>query len=612
MPQRPVLLLGVGRDVPPQSRWVLQGLGPIREAPADRSISGGALSEADLIVLPESALARDPDLVPWLADRSEAFFMLLRKSRDPILAAEQHFDDVALIDSPEDVRARAELLLSLHAAWRRAADLGITAEDLRADLSRYGIDPGLVSERGLVPPGRVDLTQMVDVGGVIRQQMVICELMGTSYGTYLPCSKPRGLPDQSGEESPPMGALSPYCAYLSGRGNECLASEYRIARTAFHTGKPTLQTCSGGIRLFAVPVCLTFLGLSWPLYAATVAVDSSPGDEELVTAARVYDANAEVLRQLADESLHWILSPDRVHGIRATLTNLGETISREASHRYGTAYQLYHRSITEHEMRRSRRLLAESHRTLETTNHRLHLKNEEIYEVTHAITHDLKKPLVSLRAMMSLMRSGKLGVLPETQQEAVETAYEATDYMETLIADILEAARLETGRKLLDIKDVELKPILERIEKRFRYVLDEQAIELAYENLPDAILCDGGAIEKVFMNLIGNSIAYIGEGERRIVVRGAKIDGAVRITVADTGIGIPEDSRDRVFEKFQRGGNVHGTRGTGLGLGIVKGIVEAHGGSVELKSEVGRGTSVSFTVPHGSPVELESAGPRGV
>ncbi len=272
-------------------------------------------------------------------------------------------------------------------------------------------------------------------------------------------------------------------------------------------------------------------------------------------------------------------------------------MSREVSHKYGTAYQVFHRALDECEINLSRELLTRSHKALESTNRSLKLKNEEIFEVTQAITHDLRKPLASLKAMISLLGKGGLGALTAPQQEAVDTASEANDYMMNLVGDLLEAARLETGRKLMDLQETLLRPLVARVRRRFRYQVEESAIGIEVENLPETAWCDEAALEKVFMNLIGNAIAYIGDNKKVIRI-GGSVDGEfVHVTVADTGIGIPESSLPRVFEKFHRGENAAGTRGTGLGLGIVKAIVEAHGGEISVESLVGKGTTVSFTLP---------------
>lgn len=598
-----ILCIGGGNDLHAESRLALREFGPVREIPGGRELTRTDLEAADLVIVTAAAHAHDRELGHWLRDRTDAALLLMCASETTGAYAERGFDDWAVENSVADVRARSALLLAFRAAWRRGRELSLDGDSLRIELTRFGIDPALVDERGLLHPGRVAIEHLVDVAAANAQQMAVCRLMGTSYGTFLNLDVPQGLPCGDGEESAPMGALSPYCAYLAGRGDHCRNSEFAAAREALLTGKPVETECAGGLRLFAVPVILSFGGLTWPLYAATVAVSGTAEPEAVERAARENSANPVILTHLMNESRFWVLNPDKVDGIRTTLSNLAETVSREVSHKFGTAYQVFHRALDECEINLSRELLTKSHQALETTNRSLKLKNEEIFEVTQAITHDLRKPLASLKAMISLLGKGGLGALTPPQQEAVDTASEANDYMMNLVGDLLEAARLETGRKLMDMQETLLRPLVARVRRRFRYQVEESGIRIEVEDLPESAWCDEAALEKVFMNLIGNSIAYIGESERTIRV-GGTVDGeSVQIVVTDTGIGIPKNSLPRVFEKFHRGENAAGTRGTGLGLGIVKAIIEAHGGTVTVESEVGVGTTVSFNLPLRNPAK---------
>ncbi|MHC4471653.1 MAG: sensor histidine kinase [Planctomycetota bacterium] len=522
--------------------------------------------------------------------------LLLRETAEKIPRSLGDFDDAALVDDEQDIRRRASLLLSFGEVWTRALELGITCEDLEAELARYGLDRRLVGPRGLSPPGRITLATVVDVEMVTRQQMAICRLMGTAHGTFRHGAEPHGLAGESGEEAR-TAALSPFCAYLSAQGRRCLDSEFDAAREALITQAPVERVCKGGIPLYSVPVCLTFKGLAYPLYAATVAVGGVPGDERTARVASEYAVSPEILGQMAIESRFWVLNQDKAEEIKRTIANLAESTSRETSHKYATAYQLFLGLLKEREVRRSERLLAESHEELFETNRRLKLKNEEIYDLTQAITHDLKKPLSSMKASLGLLRGGRLGDLGEQQMLAVETGYEASGYMQSLVEDLLESARLDTGRKLMELQENPLLPLLEKIRRRLKYQLQEKEVELEFEDLPESVYADESSLEKVFMNLIGNAVNYIGEGEKEITVRAELLEDHVRLTVEDTGLGIPEDSLPYVFEKFRRGQNVAGIQGTGLGLAIVDGIVRAHGGTVTIESEVGVGTTVSLTLP---------------
>jgi len=490
-----------------------------------------------------------------------------------------------------------DLLLGFTRFWRRAVELDVSPEDLRSEFAKYDLEPGLVGKHGLLPPGRVALGDLVDVQAVNDQQMSICLLMGTAYGTFLHAGRPKGLPSPDGEDASPTGALSPYCAYLSAQGGRCLRSEYTVARQALLSGQSLESTCAGRVLIYTVPVVLAFSSLAYPLYASSVAVGGVASPQDIEEVADEYGVSAEILGQMAEESRFWVLNEDKVDEIKGTISTLAGTISREVSHKYTTAYQLCRGLLTECEIRQSEALLAESHRQLTESNRQLEAKNEEVYNLTNAITHDLRKPLATLKATIGMVHGGRLGEVPEKMVEAIDASHEATNYMKELIDDLLEAARLDTGRTMLEFRDTDLGPLIERIRKRFRILMGESGVEFVVGDLPPAVTADESAIEKVLMNLIGNSLSYIGDGEKRITVSGGSDGDMAWLSVADTGMGIPEGSRDEIFEKFQRGANVSGIHGTGLGLAIVKGIVEAHGGEVSLESEEGEGTTMSFTLP---------------
>ncbi len=603
MTDRPQIFLCVDPDLlDGESRALFARHGIVREAGAGRHPDPEAVGLGDIVVVGEEAAASDPGSPARLREETGASLLLLRRDPEGIPEGLGVYDEVGLAGDLEDLDARLRLLLNFRSCWRRAGDLGLEPEDLRRELSLFDLDPGLVEPRGLSTPCRVSIQHLVDVEAVTRQQMSICRLMGTAYATFLYAPRPEGLPGPDGGVLSPTGVLSPYCAYLSSHGQGCLDSEFACSKRTFFDLKPVEGTCAGGIRLFSVPICLSFGGITYPLCATTVAVGEVPKREVVEKIARAFEVHPEILGQMGEESRFWILNPDKADEIQATIANLAETVSREVSHKFGTAFQLFRGLLTDREIRRSEKLLAESHRALEASNRKLKLKNEEIYEVTHAITHDLRKPLSGLKSAITMLRKGYLGELDEKQFVAVDTAHEATNYMQALVDDLLEAARLETGRKLMEVEEVELAPLLERIRKRLLYQLEEKGIDLVFRNLPETLVCDGAAIEKVLMNLIGNSVSYIGDGEKRITVSGETRGGMVRITVEDTGMGIPEDAIPLMFEKFQRGRNVAGIRGTGLGLAIVKGIVEAHGGKVEVESELGRGTRMTIAIPLREPV----------
>jgi PAS domain S-box-containing protein len=234
---------------------------------------------------------------------------------------------------------------------------------------------------------------------------------------------------------------------------------------------------------------------------------------------------------------------------------------------------------------------------LKQVQRRLEEKNKAIMDFSNMITHDLRNPLAGMKATLDMLQ-----VTPALQSDtdALETVgigLEAARYMESLLSDLLDVARMESGTKTLDLQRVRLRDIVDRVLVPLRLRAREKgiAIGVALENAE--IVADPGEIVKVFMNLIGNAISYIGErADPCITIGMTGQKGVPTFFVKDNGIGIPVEDRATIFERFKRGSNVRTTRGTGLGLAIVKGIVEAHGGTVRAESAVGEGTTFLFTL----------------
>ncbi|MCU0726960.1 MAG: HAMP domain-containing histidine kinase [Planctomycetes bacterium] len=560
-----IVVVAAGELTSPQLTETLAGAGGARTvAPEDfRDL------EPRLVVFLPNAYRVAPELASEIGKRTCASLLLASTGPAP-----EPFDDACGPgDAAEAVRAKVKLLLEFGALRRDAAALGLATEALAAELAEYGCRPGLVGNRWLVAPGRISLDDLADPEVVVHRHETVCRLMGTAFGLFRATPEPRDL-----EGTPaPLATLAPYCALLASRQTGvCLRFEHEAARDAMSRGMAVECLCPGGIRLLSVPVPLEFGGLSWPLFAANLAVSRPPTGEEIPEIASRFHLDPQTLAQIAEETRFWVLDDDKVEIIRQALTTLAGSLSREVSGRYATAFQVFRRALSE------RRLTA---------------KNEEIHEVTHSITHDLRKPLTSLSAMLGLLANERIGSLGDLQREAVETAREATRYMDELVDDLLQSARLDTGRLELAIGPVPLPALVEKVYRRFRHEIEERRIDFTIDPLPATADADSRALEKVLMNLVGNSVAYIGDGERRIMLRGETGDGEVRLTVEDTGIGFPPGFLETPLRKFRRGSNVGSIRGTGLGLSIVQGLVRAHGGRLEIRSGPKRGSTITVTFP---------------
>ncbi len=228
----------------------------------------------------------------------------------------------------------------------------------------------------------------------------------------------------------------------------------------------------------------------------------------------------------------------------------------------------------------------------------LERKVNELVDVAQQTVHDLNRPLSAIRLMLSTLEKGYLGELATPVQQAVQNGLMAVHQMERLVRDLLDSSRLDHDGMHLEFADCDLTLLLGDVLRSLRYEIDERGVHVQVEPVP-VIRADAWAMTKVFMNLLGNAIAY-GPNDTTPVIRiwVEDGDGEWRVCVRDNGIGIPEQDRPRLFRRFERGSNTGGISGTGLGLHIVKELIQGHGGRVSFESTIGSGTTFVLHMPH--------------
>jgi signal transduction histidine kinase len=216
-------------------------------------------------------------------------------------------------------------------------------------------------------------------------------------------------------------------------------------------------------------------------------------------------------------------------------------------------------------------------------------------EVLATVSHDLKNPLNAIRLSAVTLRRRTAG--EEKAGELVDRIDRAAERMKHLIENLLDAAKIEAGRFQAARQPEDVAALVDSAVDMFRVIAAEKSIRLAARapSFPVAVLCERDLILRVFANLIGNAIKFSPEGSAISVVAQEGTDQA-QFSVADAGPGIPAEYLSRVFDRYwqQKGAD---RRGSGLGLYIAKGIVEAHGGRIWIDSAQGRGTTVHFTLP---------------
>ena len=215
------------------------------------------------------------------------------------------------------------------------------------------------------------------------------------------------------------------------------------------------------------------------------------------------------------------------------------------------------------------------------------------------VSHDLKSPLTSIRMMTEMLHHNRVGT--EERKSAYYSAMlEESEHLSHLIDNILDFSRIEDDRKKYDFTDLDLDGLLVKFLESTRERLKEQGFDIRYDNLDKVPLIRGDrdAILQVFYNLIDNAIKFSGTS-RVIDVNLSPRDNEIVFCVKDYGIGISMKDQERIFDRFYRGDKPQklGIKGSGIGLTIVKQIVEAHGGTIDIESEVGNGSRVTVRLP---------------
>ena len=229
-------------------------------------------------------------------------------------------------------------------------------------------------------------------------------------------------------------------------------------------------------------------------------------------------------------------------------------------------------------------------------------------EFSTMISHELKTPLTPIKFNTEmLLESGILGTLNQDQLDAVKEIEINSTRLENLITDILYAQKLDMGRMVFDITKFNPGDLIEHIAKNLLPIIQEKGIELEIKNsFAGNIFSDENRIQQVMENLIKNSIDFVPEEGGKILIETQNSHDFVTFSVKDNGIGIPKDKKSFLFNKFYQVDTTYTRKhgGTGLGLVICKGFVEALGGEIWFESEEGKGTTFFFTIPNKQEIEV--------
>ena len=242
-------------------------------------------------------------------------------------------------------------------------------------------------------------------------------------------------------------------------------------------------------------------------------------------------------------------------------------------------------------------------REIEDKSRQIEAANRHKSEFLANMSHELRTPLNAIIGFSEVLGERMFGELNEKQAEYTDDILSSGRHLLSLINEILDLSKVEAGRMELELATFDLPLAIDNARTFVRERATKHGINLDVtvdERLGDFV-GDERKIKQVLLNLLSNAVKFTPEGGR-IGISARQADGSVEISVSDTGIGIAPEDQPKIFEEFRQVGSdyAHKTEGTGLGLTLAKKFVELHGGRIWVESEVGRGSTFSFTLPERS------------
>jgi signal transduction histidine kinase len=236
---------------------------------------------------------------------------------------------------------------------------------------------------------------------------------------------------------------------------------------------------------------------------------------------------------------------------------------------------------------------------IEDKSRQLEVASQHKSEFLANMSHELRTPLNAIIGFSEVLGERLFGELNEKQEEYLKDIHASGQHLLSLINDILDLSKIEAGRMELELTDAYLAATLDNALTLVREGASRRgvALHLAVDERLEHIRADERKLRQVVLNLLSNAIKFTPEGGR-IEVRAVPGAGVVEVSVTDTGVGIAPEDQEAIFEEFRQVGTADKkVEGTGLGLALSRRFIELHGGRIWVESQVGVGSTFTFTIP---------------